>query len=260
MHQISKFRVAIAASLIGGTIGLLGSSASAAEGADTPAQTTTASPIGLERTRGAQKAPNDRLSYATGVQTARTLLRNDLPLDIEALVQGIRDVMDERQLMMTEKEMRSLLSGMQAQIQRRMSSDRTNLAARNKIREDNFLESHAKQSGVKRLPGGVLVRVFQEGQGGLKPLEDDVISMRYRGVLLDGTEFEATDAGGLTTMKLGDLPLGLRQAMHDMTQSAVWEVVVPSALGYGEKGINNKIGPNETLKYTVELVSITSRR
>ena len=222
---------------------------------------TSASAVGLERSRGTLKAPNDRLSYATGVQTARTLLRNDLPLDIDALVQGIRDVMDERQLLMTEKEMRSLLSGMQAQIQRRMSSDRTNLAAKNKLREENFLSSHAKQPDVNRLPGGILTRVLQAGSAsGTKPIEDDVITMRYRGVLLDGTEFEATDTGGMTTMKLGDLPLGLRMAMHDMTPGSVWDIVVPSALGYGEKGIQNKIGPNETLRYTVELISVVSQR
>jgi FKBP-type peptidyl-prolyl cis-trans isomerase FklB len=225
------------------------------------AASAPATSIGLERSRGMLKAPNDRLSYATGVQTARTLLRNEMPIDLDALVQGIRDVMEDRQLMMSEKEMRSLLSGLQSQIHRRMSSDRTNLAARNKLREDSFLASHAKQADVRKLPGGVMVKVLQPSSAvGPKPIEDDTITMRYRGVLLDGTEFDATDAGGLTTMRLGDLPLGLRTAMHDMTPGAVWEVIVPSALGYGERGINNKIGPNETLKYTIELVSVISRR
>ncbi len=262
MHQHRlQFPTSIITGLIGLTLslGCVGSSAAEEIAASSTAPTTPSA--SLERTRGTQKGPHDRLSYATGVQTARTLIRNELPIDVESLMQGIRDVMEDRQLLMSEKEMRSLLSGMQAQIQRRMSSDRTNLAAKNKIREEHFLENHAKQPGIRRLPGGMLVRVFQEGTASSqKPNADDVVSMRYRGVLLDGTEFEATEAGGLTTIKLGDLPLGLRQAMHEMTQGSVWEIVVPSSLGYGEKGINNKIGPNETLKFTVELISITSPR
>lgn len=247
----------LAAACVAGPVACLAQTTTAA----TPASASASATIGLERSRGMQKAPNDRLSYATGVQTARTLLRNEVPLDLDALVQGIRDVMEDRQLMMSEKEMRGMLSSLQSQIHRRMSSDRTNLAAKNRLREESFLAGHAKHADVKKLPGGVLVRVLQPSTApGPKPLEDDTVTMRYRGVLLDGTEFDATDAGGLTTTKLGDLPIGLRNAMHDMSPGAIWEIVVPSALGYGERGINNKIGPNETLKYTVELLSVISRR
>jgi FKBP-type peptidyl-prolyl cis-trans isomerase FklB len=35
-----------------------------------------------------------------------------------------------------------------------------------------------------------------------------------------------------------------------------WQLVIPPALGYGERGVGQDIGPNEVLVFDLELVSI----
>ena len=41
-----------------------------------------------------------------------------------------------------------------------------------------------------------------------------------------------------------------------MKEGARWQVFIPAALGYGERGAGDDIGPNETLIFEIELISV----
>jgi len=83
-----------------------------------------------------------------------------------------------------------------------------------------------------------------------------VVRVAYRGTLLDGSEFDATEAGKSTTMDVAQLIPGWREALRHMTPGASYEVVIPPHMGYGDKGVGGSIGPNETLVFTVDLIDI----
>lgn len=42
-----------------------------------------------------------------------------------------------------------------------------------------------------------------------------------------------------------------------MKEGGKWRVVIPGSLAYGPQGAGDKIGPNETLVFTIELIAIT---
>jgi FKBP-type peptidyl-prolyl cis-trans isomerase len=44
-----------------------------------------------------------------------------------------------------------------------------------------------------------------------------------------------------------------------MEEGAKWEVFIPSNLAYGERGAGDDIGPNATLIFEIELVSVEEK-
>jgi FKBP-type peptidyl-prolyl cis-trans isomerase FklB len=99
-----------------------------------------------------------------------------------------------------------------------------------------------------------MYRVIKEGKGD-KPSELGTVVVKYRGELIDGTEFDATAEGKTATMKLTDVITGWREALKRMPAGSTWELVVPAALAYSTRGTGT-IGPNETLVFTLELVAV----
>jgi FKBP-type peptidyl-prolyl cis-trans isomerase FklB len=196
----------------------------------------------------------DKMSYATGVMTARNLLKNGVPFDLDLMVQGLRDGMAGGDIRMPEKELKLVLQSMQAEIQRKISAERSVKAG---IARENGLAyqaEYAKKPGVQVLPGNLMVRVLKEGQGD-KAGDAGTVVVRYRGTLVDGSEFDATPEGKTATVKLVEAIPGWREALKRMPAGSTWEIVVPPGLAYAARG-NGTVGPNETLVFTVDLVAV----
>jgi FKBP-type peptidyl-prolyl cis-trans isomerase len=220
------------------------------------AQTAPAAPASVEA--AASGAPltsiKDKMSYATGVTTARQLMKNEVPFDADLIIQGLRDGMSGGQIRMGEKELKLVLQSMQADIVRKMSNERQ---VKGSLARENgriFQEDYKKKPGVTVLPGNLMYRVITEGTGE-KPGELGTVVVKYRGTLIDGTEFDATPEGKTTTIKLTEVITGWREALKRMPAGSVWEVVIPPALAYATRGAGS-IGPNETLMFTLEHVAV----
>jgi FKBP-type peptidyl-prolyl cis-trans isomerase FklB len=91
---------------------------------------------------------------------------------------------------------------------------------------------------------------------GNKPVDSDQVQVYYRGMHLNGTEFDATTAGHPVLLKLKELIPGWKEALTLMPIGSKWQLVIPYNLAYGERGVGGDIGPNETLIFEVELVAI----
>jgi FKBP-type peptidyl-prolyl cis-trans isomerase FklB len=196
----------------------------------------------------------DKTSYATGVMTARNLMKNEVPFDVELLIQGLRDAMAGGTVRMDEREIKVVLQSMQADMQRHLSNDLRVKASINQEKGKIFRTDYARQAGVVQLPGELMYRVVKTGNGD-KPTELSQVVVKYRGTLTDGTEFDATPEGKTVTLKLTDVITGWREALKRMTAGSTWELVVPPTLAYSNRGAG-PIGPNETLVFTIELVAL----
>jgi FKBP-type peptidyl-prolyl cis-trans isomerase FklB len=213
-------------------------------------------PKPLAAAASAPTTAQQKMSYALGVQTARNLIRSDVTFDVAQIVQGLRDAAAGERTAMPEKEMRMAVAGMQADIQRKLAADRVGLATRNRQRGEVFMAEYRRRPGVQALPSQVLLRELQAGRSGPHPREDGLVRVAYRGTLLDGSEFDATEVGKSTTLDVAQLIPGWREALRHMTAGARYEVVVPPHMGYGDRGVGGTIGPNETLVFTVDLIDI----
>lgn len=197
----------------------------------------------------------DKVSYATGVQAVRNFVKNDIPFDIDQIVRGMRDAMSGRELAMSEKEIRVVLNGLQADLRRAMAANQKELGEKNRKRGADFLAAYKAKPGVQSMSNGVAYRILQQGSGP-KPSEGESVIVKYRGTSVDGVEFDATEDGKTAVLRVNQVIMGWREALKQMPSGAKWELVIPPNLAYGERGVGTSIGPNETLVFEIELVGI----
>jgi FKBP-type peptidyl-prolyl cis-trans isomerase len=133
-------------------------------------------------------------------------------------------------------------------------------AERNRRAGEAFLARNRDADGVVTLPSGLQYKVLKAGDG-RKPALDDTVVVHYRGTLLDGTEFGSSyRAGRPGTFPLRASIAGWREALQLMPAGSRWQLFVPPHLAYGERGGGRAIGPNATLIFEAELVSVVGRR
>jgi FKBP-type peptidyl-prolyl cis-trans isomerase FklB len=118
-----------------------------------------------------------------------------------------------------------------------------------------FLAANAKKPGVTTLPSGLQYMVLKAGTG-RKPTDESSVVANYSGQLIDGTTFDASQPGSPATFKVGGVIPGWREALKLMPLGSKWQLTIPAALAYGERGAGRSIGPNQVLRFDVELVEV----
>jgi FKBP-type peptidyl-prolyl cis-trans isomerase FklB len=116
---------------------------------------------------------------------------------------------------------------------------------------------------VVTLPSGLQYKILKAGTGP-KPAATDEVVCNYRGILIDGTEFDSSYKRGTpATFPVDKVIKGWTEALQLMPVGSKWELFVPSNLAYGERGAGQRgadvIAPNSTLIFEVELMSIKDK-
>jgi FKBP-type peptidyl-prolyl cis-trans isomerase FklB len=77
---------------------------------------------------------------------------------------------------------------------------------------------------------------------------------------LDSTEFDSSyKRGQPATFPVTGVIKGWTEALQLMPVGSKWQLFIPSELAYGERGAGGQIGPNATLIFEVELLSIQAK-
>ena len=98
--------------------------------------------------------------------------------------------------------------------------------------------------------------MLTEGSGD-SPKETDQVTVHYHGTLIDGTVFDSSvERGQPATFPVNGVIPGWVEALQLMKPGAKYKLFIPSNLAYGERGAGGSIGPNATLIFEVELISI----
>ena len=216
--------------------------------AQAPAPAQPAAPAPAVPT-GPFKDAKQNYSYALGLSVAATFKRQAVDLDLSTFNQGLKDGLGDGKPLMTDEELRAAMVQLQNDLKVRRE-------ARTKREGEAFLEANKSKPGVVVLPSGLQYKILKEGTGP-KPLSTDTVVCNYRGTLINGTEFDnSAKHGGPATFPLNRVIPGWTEALQLMPVGSKWELYVPSNLAYGERGAGNDIGPNATLIFEVELISI----
>jgi len=121
-----------------------------------------------------------------------------------------------------------------------------------------FLALNREKPGVTELPSGLQYEVMTEGDG-VKPKATDKVTCHYHGTLIDGTVFDSSvKRGQPATFPLNAVIKGWTEGLQLMTTGSKWRFFIPSQLGYGDRQISAQIGPNCTLIFEVELLSVSA--
>src|SRR6266536_5660682 len=202
----------------------------------------------------------DKFSYALGMNIGSglgtNLKKQSVDYDVNLVAQGLKDALTGTKTRLTEQEAQAVLQEVQAEL-RKSQQDKTEKAgAANKTEGEAFLTANKAKEGVVTLPSGLQYKILKEGTGP-KPAATDTVVCNYKGTMTNGTEFDSSfKRGQPATFPVGGVIKGWTEALQLMPVGSKWQLFVPSNLAYGERGTGSDIGPNATLIFEVELVSI----
>ncbi len=240
--------------------------------AQTPAATTTpAAPAktaqgtaAKKTTPGAKpattvllKTQKDKASYAVGMSIGTGLHRQGVPVDAALVARGLRDAMNGAKPLLTDDEMKAVLTQLQGQVREQQQAKTMEAAAGNKKIGEAFLAENKTKEGVVTLPSGLQYKVLTAGTGP-KPTATDTVSCNYKGTFIDGKEFDSSKGTPISFGVTGVIK-GWTEALQLMPVGSKWQLFIPSDLAYGDAG-RPGIPPGSTLLFDVELVSIADQK
>lgn len=201
----------------------------------------------------------EKTSYSMGYNIGNAWKRQGIEagdVDLQVLIRGLQDVMNEKPSVVDDQVNRELLTNFQNELRTRREAKRKELGEKNQKEGEAFLAENKAKPGVQTLPSGLQYKVITEGNGP-KPTTNDTVTVNYRGTLIDGTEFDSSyKRGQPATFKVSGVIPGWTEALQLMPAGSKWQLVIPAELAYRERGSGANIGPNATLVFEVELLSI----
>ena len=208
------------------------------------------------------KTQKEKASYAIGMNIGKglkeSLKKDDVDVSSEILLRGMRDALAGNKPLLTDEEAQAVLTNLQTDLKKHQQEELAAAAAKNSTAGTAFLAANKAKPGVTVLPSGLQYKVVTQGTGP-KPTASDVVVCNYKGTLIDGTEFDSSyKRGKPATFPVGQVIKGWTEALQLMPVGSKWDLYLPPTLAYGERGTPNggPIGPNETLVFEVELISI----
>ncbi|NTV13913.1 MAG: FKBP-type peptidyl-prolyl cis-trans isomerase [Desulfobulbaceae bacterium] len=194
--------------------------------------------------------------YSIGYQLGADFKAKEIVIRPESLVAGINDAMAGSEPSLPQEQMSQVVSDLQKHVEEKRRVLFQKLAAENKLAEEKFFVENSTKEGVIVLPSGLQYKIVKEGIG-QKPTATASVTVDYRGTLPDGTEFDSSyKRGKAATFPVNRVIAGWTEALQLMPVGSKWILYVPSALAYGERGPNQKIGPNQLLIFEVELLAV----
>jgi FKBP-type peptidyl-prolyl cis-trans isomerase FklB len=177
--------------------------------------------------------------------------------DVDAYARGIKEAKSGSPTLLTLEQAQQEFGTFRMEFMAAQQKKRAEQAVKNKADGAAFLAANKNNPGVVTLPDGLQYLVVTNGSGAI-PTATDVVTVNYRGTLIDGTEFDSSyKRGQPVQFPVGGVIRGWTEALEKMPVGSKWKLFLPSDLAYGEQG-NRSIPPNATLIFDVELLNIKS--
>ncbi|HNQ72083.1 MAG TPA: FKBP-type peptidyl-prolyl cis-trans isomerase [Verrucomicrobiota bacterium] len=195
------------------------------------------------------KDEKEKANYAIGLSVGGNFKQGNLEYDAAAFEQGMKDALGDKPGLSPQE--------ISEVIRKYQSERRAVLGEKNKAEGEAFLAENKTKPGVKTFASGLQYKVLAEGSGD-SPKPEDSCVVKYRGTLINGTEFDSSERqhNGTATFPANRVIKGWTEALTHMKPGAKWQLFIPPDLAYGEHG-NRNIGPNSVLLFDVELVSFS---
>jgi FKBP-type peptidyl-prolyl cis-trans isomerase FklB len=215
-----------------------------------------AATIGLAQDKAQLKDQKDKASYSIGYDIGETFKKQNVELNPDTLFGGLKDALAGKEAALTKEEREKTLQAFQKEMMEKQMAASKEAATKNAAEGEKFLTENKKKDGVKTTASGLQYKVLKEGSGA-PPKETDTVITNYKGTLLDGTEFDSSyKRNEPASFPVNRVIKGWTEALQLMKPGAKYQLFIPSALAYGERGAGQLIGPNATLIFEVELLSI----
>jgi FKBP-type peptidyl-prolyl cis-trans isomerase FklB len=212
----------------------------------------------LAEDRPTLKDTKDKVSYSIGLDIGGSLKKNKLDINTDSLTAGLKDGLSGAKPLMNDEEVRQVMAQFSKDMQEKTNAARQEAAQKNITEGQKFLAENKNKPDVKTTASGLQYKMIKEGSG-VPPKATDSVVVNYRGTLIDGTEFDSSyKRGEPATFPVNQVIKGWTEALQLMKPGSKYELFIPADLAYGARGAGADIGPNATLKFEVELLSVKS--
>src|SRR5215831_5404125 len=202
------------------------------------------------------KDQKEKASYSIGHELGSSLKKGNMDVNVDILTKGLRDGLSGAKSALTDEQIKETMTAFQKEMMEKQKQAEKEKGEKNAAEGEKFLAENKKKDGVKTTASGLQYKVQKEGSGE-SPKETDTVVVNYRGTLLDGTEFDSSfKRNEPATFPVNRVIKGWTEALLMMKPGAKYQLWFPSALEYGDRGVGKDIGPNSTLVFDVELLSI----
>lgn len=125
--------------------------------------------------------------------------------------------------------------------------------------EQKEIEKYMTQNGLKgmKTPSGIYVITEVEGKG-KQPVNGSTVKVDYTGKLMNGSQFDSSVGREPYEFQIGTRSViqGWDEGIPYFKEGGKGKLLIPSALGYGERGNGPQIPPNSVLVFDIELVEV----
>ncbi len=205
------------------------------------------------------KTFKDSVSYAIGYDIGSNFRNQEIEVDLDIVKKGIEAGLTDSSIaaaIFTKEELQQLFGALQQKMMEKQQAKMDDVAKKNKEVEDKFLAENSKKQGVVTLPSGLQYKVVKSANGP-SPKATDKVTVHYRGTLINGQEFDSSiGRGEPVTFPVNGVIPGWTEALQLMKVGEKWELYIPAALAYGNRGAGQQIEPGATLIFEVELLGI----
>lgn len=185
----------------------------------------------------------DKASYSFGMMIGSNFKKQGVDLNLKLFVQGLSDSVSGGKLLLTEEQAGQAIAAFEQA-----------MIARKAKESQDFLVQNSKRPGVQTTNSGLQYKVLKTGNGP-KPTTKDAVEVIYRGMFVNGDEFDSSH-GKPFTIGVTDVIDGWTEALQMMPVGSKWMIFIPSDLAYGKLGRPPVIGPNMALVFELEVVNI----
>jgi FKBP-type peptidyl-prolyl cis-trans isomerase FklB len=201
----------------------------------------------------------DKVSYAIGFNIGQSMKKDSLDIDPNIVARGLKDATTGAKPLMTDEEVKTVMTEFRTEMMNKKQAEAQHVGEANKLAGQQFLAANKSKEGVVTLPSGLQYKILKQGTGP-KPTASDTVVTNYRGTLLNGTEFDSSyKSGQPATFPVGQVIKGWTEALQLMPVGSKWQLFIPADLAYGERSPGAEIGPNSTLVFDIELLSIQGK-
>lgn len=205
----------------------------------------------------ALESVDQRISYIVGVNMATQFKRDGIDLDVAALSLAIEDTKAGKEPRLSEEDNRKTITELQTRAQEKQKAEIEALSSKNTSEGEAYLLENGKKDGVITTESGLQYKEVTAGEGEETPAATDTVTVHYKGTLIDGKVFDSSyDRGQPASFPVNGVIPGWVEALQLMNVGDKFELAIPSDLAYGPGGTGPDIGPNATLLFEVELLSI----
>jgi len=200
--------------------------------------------------RPALHGKNDEINYSVGHQIGRDLLRQQVKVNPEVLLQGIIDATSGNEPLMPFDQMITTLAELREKIVKLAEQQKLDIRQAGQ----KFLSENKTKAGVVTLASGLQYKILQTGSGP-QPASGDQVRVAYSGQDIYGQQFDSTTKNGTTStveFNIDKVIPGWAEALKMMPEGSEWELYIPYNLAFKDSGPL----AGQTVVYKIKLIKV----